>query len=637
MTKKKVIRIGNASGYWGDDPEALGRQVFGPRPLDYITMDFLAEITMSIMQKQRSRDPSAGYARDFVTMLQPVLKKMLQDGTKLITNAGGINPEGCALAVQQLATKLGLKPKIAVVYGDDILRDLPELTSGENASENGKEIGKGKGLDFKNMESGQELGDLKDRMLAANVYFGALPVAKALEKWNPDIVITGRVTDTGITLAAMIHEFGWDLHDYDKLASGIVAGHLIECGSQATGGNFTDWQKVPSYHNIGYPIVEVSASGDFVVTKHEATGGLVSIDTVREQLVYEMGDPKAYITPDVVADFSSVHLASDGPDRVKVYGVKGTPATPFFKVSMAYQDGFKCVGEIAISGPSAKAKAEQFAAIFWKRAGQEYEFSDTEYFGLNACHKSLGRAEEAHEIILRLGVHDGDEKKLKRFSKLIPSLILGGPAGVAVLGGAPRIQSIVSYWPALIPKSSVTPKIAFLENDRLGPPIEVPQETPAAFIPHVTTNPEIAKEPSMTLGKALHSATPQTEASRTPLSAICLGRSGDKGDSANIGLLARSPEAYEFICQSITAQSVKNLFQEFCLGSVIRYPIPQIFGLNFILENALGGGGTVTLRADAQGKTLAQALLRTEFLIPESILASVRNDNTKSEKSGRKP
>ncbi len=610
MAKKTVITIGNASGYWGDDPDALGRQVFGPKPLDYITMDFLAEITMSIMQKQRSRDPSAGYARDFIPMLEPVLKKMLNDGTKLITNAGGINPEACAVAVQNLASKLGLKPKIAVVFGDDILKDLPSLID--------------KGVDFKNMESGRALGSLKDQMLAANVYFGALPVAKALEKWNPDIVITGRVTDTGITLAAMIHEFGWSLSDYDKLASGIVAGHLIECGSQATGGNFTDWQKVPSYHRIGYPIVEVRETGDFTLTKHEGTGGLVCVDTVREQLVYEMGDPKAYITPDVVADFSSVQLSSDGPDRVKVFGVKGSPATPYFKVSMAYQDGFKCVGEIAICGPAAKAKAAQFAEIFWHRSGRQFTQTDTEYFGLNACHKGLGQTEEAHEIILRLGAQDHDEKKLKKFSKLIPSLILGGPAGVAVLGGSPRVQSIVSYWPALMPKSAVTPKIAFLEGERLGPSMDIPQPTLETLNPPSTVNPDYAKIPSMSLERALQSAPSHISLKGkdqwAPLSTICLARSGDKGDSANIGLLARSPEAYEFILEHLTAQKVKDLFQEFCLGSVIRYPIPKILGINFILENALGGGGTVTLRADAQGKTLAQALLRTHFLIPSSLL-----------------
>ena len=443
MSTAKVIRIGNASGYWGDDPEALYRQVMGGR-LDYITMDFLAEITMSIMQKQKGRDPQSGYARDFIPMLERVLPKLLADGTKIISNAGGINPEACAAAVRALAEKLGLKPKIAVVFGDDILADIDTLMA--------------KGAALTNMDDGRAFSTVRPHIQAANVYFGAAPVVKALA-WNPDIIITGRVTDTGITLAPMIHEFGWALSDFDKLASGIVAGHILECGSQATGGNFTDWTKVKSYRNIGYPIVEVSANADFVVTKHPGSGGLVSVDTVREQLFYEMGDPRAYLTPDVVADFSTIHLEAAGPDRVQVRGVKGYEPTSLYKVSMAYEDGFKCVGEIAISGPDARQKAETFAAILWERAGETFDARETEYFGFNACHKSLGHAQDGNEIILRLGVRDSNEKKLKKFAKLIPSLILGGPAGVSVLGGVPRTQAIVSYWPALIPKTLLTPEI----------------------------------------------------------------------------------------------------------------------------------------------------------------------------------
>ena len=617
MSGKAIIRIGNASGYWGDDPEALARQVSGKPSLDYITMDFLAEITMSIMQKQRSKDPHAGYARDFIPMMEGVLRQVLNDGTKIITNAGGINPESCALALQDLARRLGLKPRIAVVYGDDILKDLPTMIN--------------RGIDMRNMESGRHLGEVKNQMLAANVYFGALPVARALSEWNPDIVITGRVTDTGITLGAMIHEFGWELDDYDRLASGIVAGHIIECGSQATGGNFTDWHKVPHYHQIGYPIIEMHASGEFFVTKHPGTGGLVSKDTIREQLVYEMGDPRAYITPDVVADFSTVELQTDAPDRVKVFGIKGQAPTPFYKVSMAYQDGYKCIGEIAISGPHARAKAEVFADIFWSRAGRQFTQTETEYFGLNACHKGLQQSQDANEIILRLGAQDRDEKKLKKFSKLVPSLILGGPAGVAVLGGAPRVQSIVSYWPALIPKESVIPQMALLGDQHLGPAVSVPQPLPAipfGFSSLPQSDLDVAKTPSQPLKTALLPGIKTLPAPvgyhRLPLSSICLARSGDKGDSANIGLLARSQEAYDFILKVVSAQKIKDLFQDFCLGSVIRYPVPRIWGLNFILENALGGGGTVTLRADAQGKTFAQALLSVEWLVPHDVLESVK-------------
>jgi len=422
MTRKTTIRIGNAGGYWGDDPTALQRQVDGGN-LDYISMDFLAEITMSIMQKQRSHDPKLGYARDFLGMLEGVLPKLLKQGTKIITNAGGVNPIACAEAVAKLAEKLGLRPKIAIVHGDDILTHLSELRS--------------KGCQFQNMEDGRSFSEVDTRLEAANIYFGAGPVVEAL-KWNPDIIVTGRVTDTGITVAAMIHEFGWNSRDWDKLAAGIVAGHIIECGCQSTGGNFTDWQLVPTFENMGYPIVEVHLDGSFVVTKHPNTGGLVSLDTVREQLFYEMGNPKAYITPDVVADFSTIQLTADGKDRVKVSGVKGYEPTPLYKVSMAYRDGFKVLGSICISGPNARQKAERFAEIFWSKAGTDFAAVETEYFGWNACHRSLGHQTEGNEIILRLGARDQNQEKLKKFSKLIPALILSGPPGVCVLGGGPE-------------------------------------------------------------------------------------------------------------------------------------------------------------------------------------------------------
>ncbi|NBQ52622.1 MAG: DUF1446 domain-containing protein [Proteobacteria bacterium] len=515
MTKTKdIIRIGNAGGYWGDDPDALKRQVRGGH-LDYISMDFLAEVTMSIMQKQRSHDPKLGYARDFISMLEDVLPDILKNRTKIITNAGGVNPQGCAEAIVALGKRMGLKPKVAIVYGDDILTDIRRLQS--------------EGCEFRNMESGTDFAEVASRIESANIYFGAAPVADAL-KWDPDIIVTGRVTDTGITVGAMLHEFGWSTTDWNKLAAGVIAGHVIECGTQATGGNFTDWRKVPSFANMGFPVLEVHRDGTFVVTKHPGTGGLVSVDTVREQLFYEMGNPHAYITPDVVADFATIRLTQDGTDRVRVSGIKGYEPTPFYKVSMAYADGFKSIGAIAMSGPDARAKAEVFAKNFWGRfEPNEFTETSTEYFGWNACHRSLGGTNDGNEILLRLGARSSDEKKLRRFGKFIPSLILSGPPGVCVIGG-------------------------------------------------------------------------------------------DKGDMANIGIMARSSKAFAFLDQYLTAQRVKDLFQEICLGSVTRYRLPNMEGLNFLLDESLGGGGTVTLRTDAQGKTFAQALLRQKILIPKDVL-----------------
>jgi len=601
MSKKTIIRIGNASGYWGDDPGALFRQVNGGR-LDYITMDFLAEITMSIMQKQRKRDPEAGYARDFIPMLESVLKKMLSDGTKIITNAGGVNPEACAEAISQMAMKLGLRPKIAVVYGDDINDRLAELEA--------------KGCKFSNMEDGRNFSEVNGRIAAANVYFGAAPVVAAL-KMSPDIIITGRVTDTGITLAPMIHELGWSLDDWNKLSAGIVAGHIIECGTHSTGGNFTDWHLVPSFDNPGYPIVEMQEDGTFFVTKHPGSGGLVSVDTVREQLFYEMGNPVSYLTPDVVADFSTIQLEAAGENRVKVFGIRGYEPTPLYKVSMAYADGFKSIGEIAISGPDARKKAEKFAEIFWKKVGTDFAATETEYVGYNAFHRGMGHEDEGNEIILRLGARDSDQRKLKTFGKMIPALILGGPPGVAILGGVPRIQEIMSYWPALIPKNATHPMIAFYDNGYTNI-----SEIDDTLVGHFTEPPvdsQVAEKVSLSLSDIL-SRFKKGDC----LSTICLGRSGDKGDTSNIGVIARSKKSYDFLEKHITAQVVKDLFQELCQGRVIRYSVPNMLGFNFLLEGSLGGGGTMTLRSDAQGKMFAQALLRQKIEIPQDILNELK-------------
>ncbi len=592
-----MIRIGNASGYWGDDPEALARQVNGGK-LDYISMDFLAEITMSIMQKQKSRDPDLGYARDFLPMLEGVLAKIVADGTKIITNAGGINPEACADAITKLALKLGVKVKVAVVYGDDILPDLALLRA--------------KGCQFRNMETDGSFDGIDHKVQAANIYFGAAPVAKALA-WEPDIIVTGRVTDTGITIGPMLHDLGWKLTDFNKLAAGVVAGHIIECGSQSTGGNFTDWHLVKSYKNMGYPIIEMHDDGTFFVTKHPGTGGLVTVDTVREQLFYEMGTPKGYITPDVVADFSTINLKADGENRVKVTNIKGFEPTPLYKVSMAYADGYKCLGEIAISGPNAKEKAEAFAHLFWERAGRDFAKTETELYGLNACHRTLGHAQQAEEIILRLGARDQDQKKLKRFAKIIPSVILGGPPGVFVLGGAPKVTEIVSYWPALMPKSAVNPKVA-LYNNGLSDIQEVTDTLSGNFVPEHEEC-QVANQAKTSLAEVKRSTS-----KGTPLSAICLARSGDKGDTANIGVMARSEKAFEFLDHYLAAERVKDGFQELCLGSVRHYKLKNMLGFNFLLENSLGGGGTMTLRADAQGKTFAQAVLRQKVEIPQHIL-----------------
>ncbi len=594
----KTIRIGNAGGYWGDDPDALRYQVTGG-DLDFITIDYLAEITMSIMNKQMRRNPETGFARDFLNHLSPVFETVMEKGIRIITNAGGVNPTGLARALGKLAAEKGLTPKIAVVDGDNILNDIDRFAD--------------EGVDFSNMETGAPYSDIRGRVLSANLYFGARPVVKAL-KAGADIVITGRVTDTGITLAAMMASFDWAKDDYDKLAAGIVAGHILECGAQSTGGNFTDWRKVPSFDIVGYPIAEVSEDGSVMITKHDSLGGLVSVDTVREQLLYEMGQPKNYITPDVIADFSSIRLEAAGKNRVRVFGVKGTTPTDLLKVSIAYEDGFKSEGSIIISGPDAREKAEKFAEIFWSRVGRDFEDYLTEYVGLNACHRHLAPLAESNEILLRFAVRDHDREKFERFRRKLPALILSGPPAVAVTGGAPQVRNVVSYWPALVPQEISTWEVTVFDGDDV--------------LFHETGGwPETGGMPVTDDVDGKDSAIPafSTETRRVPLKTIALGRSGDKGDMSNIGVIARSELAYKFIGTLLTANRVKEIFKDIVKGKVERYPVPNLLAWNFLLHEALGGGGTLSLRIDAQGKTLAHALISQEFDIPVDVLDSVES------------
>ena len=598
---QRSVKIGNASGYWGDDPDALCRQVTGGA-LDYISMDFLAEVTMSIMQKQKNRDPQRGYATDFVTMLKPVLRELVRKKICVISNAGGVNPFACADAIAALAETEGVQVNIAVVHGDGILERVHDLHA--------------QGVAFTNMEDGRSFTQIADKLEAANVYFGAQPVVEALRS-KPDIVVCGRVTDTGITLAALMHEFKWSPQDWDKLAAGVIAGHVLECGCQVTGGNFTDWQLVEDFTAMGYPIVEMFADGTFAITKHPDSGGLVSVDTVREQLVYEMGDPHNYITPDVICDFSTLTLEQQGEDRVLVSNARGRAPTTTHKVSMCYRDGYKASGSIIVSGPHALAKARKFAAIFQQRIAadvSELEEMLIEYGGQDACHRSLGASTEGDEILLRLSARATTREKLQKFIKLVPALILSGPPGVAIIGGAPRVQEIISYWPALLPKDAVPALLARQGKDsERAIAIDVPDET--------STEPSF---PAPQIATQVHDTDrPATTGQRMPLSRLCLARSGDKSDAANIGVLARSEAAYKFLDRYLTAQRVKNYFRDLCHGEVKRYALPRLQGFNFILTQALGGGGTKSLRLDPQGKTLAQALLRQEVCVPAEVCADI--------------
>jgi len=614
MNGSELIRIGNAGGYWGDDPHALRRQVLGPVGLDYISIDYLAEVTMSILQKQRGKDPGAGYARDFVAQVEPLLEQILLRRIRIITNAGGVNPGACAEALAAVARAKGLKLRIAVVEGDDVTPRLAGLMAD--------------GVDLANLETGEPFQPHAGRVLSANAYFGAMPVAEAL-RCEPHIVICGRVTDTGITLAPLIHEFGWGPADWNRLAAGIVAGHIIECGAQATGGNFTDWKKVPSFLDLGFPIVECRRDGSFTVTKQPGSGGLVSCQTVREQLLYEMGEPGSYLTPDVVADFASVRLEPDGPDRVRVSGVQGRPPTELLKVSIAYADGFKAGGALILSGPDARAKADLLAGVFWRRLEAELDLAGlprlehtcSERVGDDATHRELTPPHRASEILLRLSARSGRREGLELFRKLLPSMILSGPAGVAVTGGAPAISEVVSYWPALMPRDRALASVRVLEERGTGRLEPVAETGP---LPWPATP---GAQPAPAPADPWPACADGGPTVRVPLMRIAHARSGDKGDTANIGLIGRSGPCYAWMREHIGAGQVKAWFGGHCRGAVTRHPVPQLWALNFLLEETLGGGGTLSLFIDAQGKTLAQALLRCEVELPEALLATIAPEN----------
>jgi hypothetical protein len=447
---KDLIRIASGQGFWGDQLDAPKQQVENG-PIDYLMLDYLAEVTMSIMQKQRQRNPALGYARDFVPLMGEILPAVVERGIRVVANAGGVNPPGCRDAVLEEARRAGLegRARIGMVTGDDILERLPELTE--------------RGVELRNMDTGEPLSSVLDRVQSANAYIGARPIVEALRQ-DAHVVITGRSTDTALTYAPIIHEFGWGWDDADRIAAGIVAGHINECGAQASGGNcLIDWRNIPDLARVGYPIIEAYPDGSFVVTKHEGTGGCINAPTVKEQLLYEMGDPKSYITPDGIADFTTIRLEEDGENRVRVFGVRGGPRTDMLKVSIAYSGGYKATGTLVYAWPDAVEKAQAADRILRERLdrlGLEFDEILTEYVGWNATHGPLAGElpRDLPEVTVRWGVRGPSQEAVDRFTKELAPLVLAGPPSVTgFAGGRPKVQEVVAYWPALIPRGEVEP------------------------------------------------------------------------------------------------------------------------------------------------------------------------------------
>ena len=440
-----MIRIANGQGFWGDWLEAPVRLV-DQGPIDFLVLDYLAEITMSILQKQKQEDPALGYARDFPPLIGRLARKLKERNIKVVANAGGVNPVACAHAVLLAAPAL----KVAVVRGDDVFGRIDEFL--------------GKGYAMRDMETALPISTIRPRIQSANAYIGAFPLAEALDT-GADVVIAGRSTDTALTLAPMVHKFKWKPDDWDKLAAGTIAGHIIECGAQCSGGNCqVDWQSMPDMADIGYPIVEADPDGSFTVTKHSNTGGRVDSGTIKEQLLYELGDPKRYLTPDCTADFTTIQLADSGPDRVRVTGICGGPRPPTLKLSISYANGWKAIGTLVYSWPQALEKARAADRIVRERLtalGLDFEEIYTEYFGVNACHGPAAPPNpDPPEVQLRIGVRGQDRKAVDRFTRELVPLVLNGPPGATGFGdGRPPVREIVAYWSALIPRDEIATRV----------------------------------------------------------------------------------------------------------------------------------------------------------------------------------
>lgn len=593
----RKVRIGNSSGFWGDEPMAMERQVRMGR-LDYLTADYLAEVSMSILAKQQARDEQRGYVIDFIEHVQLSLEALKSHFPKIVTNAGGNNPIACAKALQALLSKAGFKKKVIAVTGDNIITKVPELRQVGNT--------------FSNLETGEGFEEMSGRLRTANAYTSSEGIVKALEM-GADIVICGRASDSALAIGPIKYEMSWSSDQWDLMASAMVAGHLIECGTQVTGGNYTDWKTIKGWHHMGYPIVEFFEDGYFIVTKAPGTGGVVNEWTVKEQLVYEIADPENYMGPDVIADLTTLEVTWISMDQVMVKGVKGKPAPDTWKVSMAYHDGYKATGHIVVGGADAHLKAETLKDIFWKRL-PDFDKTRSSFIGSDALGQSL-KNPEPKEILLQFTAFDQAQEKLYQFSKEVAGLILSGPQGVAAYGGRPKVQEVMAYWPTLVFKKDL--ELGLWEVDDKGKASNVLTLHPEAM----KTGTDSTQHPKTTTISL--SVQVPTNGAEVPLDKICLARSGDKGNSINLGVIARSRLAYEYIHKYLTPDLLKRWFSDICEGEIMRYELENLLALNFVLHESLDGGGTRSGRLDPQGKMLASAFLQKKLFVPKSVTVSV--------------
>ncbi|MCX7568104.1 DUF1446 domain-containing protein [Sulfitobacter sp. F26169L] len=589
------VRIGGAAGYWGDSTQAP-RQLVEKGNVDYLVFDYLAEVTMSILVRAKAADPTKGYAADFVHLvMKPLLPQIKEKGIKVVVNAGGVNIAACADALRKVAADQGIALKVGIVEGDDLLGRMDDLRS----------------RDIREMFSG---APLPDELSSANAYLGAFPIAAALDG-GAEVVITGRCVDSAVTLGILIHEFGWSADAYDQLAAGTLAGHILECGAQATGGNVTDWQdSADGWDNMGYPIAECFADGRFVISKPAGTGGIVSRLSVGEQILYETGDTQSYIVPDVICDFSQAVLDQSAPDEVTITDVKGRAPTDTFKVSATYRDGYRATALTLVTGFEAVEKARHYGDALLKRVTRLLGERGMDGFDRTAVHvigaetlwgaNASPHAAQAREVVVQTDVRHQDKAAIEVFSKETTGVALSMTTGRCGVGeaGRPKATPVVAQFAFLLDKSDVVPVVS-VDGQALG--FTPPQQT---YSPAPALSPPPQSEPF------------EGPTTTCQLIDIAVARSGDKGNSANVGVMARKPEFYDVICREVTAEKVAAWFAHVTKGEVSCFAAPGMGAVNFLLRETLDGGGTSSLHLDKLAKTYGQQILAMPVEVPSALL-----------------
>jgi hypothetical protein len=595
----RIVRIGGAGGFLGDS-QIAAPQLLAAGKLDYIVLDYLAEVTMSLLARSQAKTPGGGYARDFTEWVwKDNLAALKAQGVKLVTNAGGLNPAACRARMEALAAEAGLSFKIAIIEGDDLRPRRDEISGAPE------------------MFTGAEAPD-PSRTLSLNAYLGAKPIAEALDA-GAEVVITGRVVDSAVVLGPLVHEFGWAWDDYDRLAAGSLCGHVLECGAQATGGLFTDWEKVPDWAHIGYPIAECAPDGSFIVTKPEGTGGLCAPATIAEQILYEVGDPQSYPLPDVICDFTQVTVEDAGPNRVRVAGAKGRAPSGAYKVCQTYQDGWRVIALSPVVGRDAARKAERQASAVIERVEEllrarnlpPFRATRIEALGAEATYGAQSRARDSREVICKIGVEHEDRAAIEVLLREIESPTTSMSVGsTGWFGARPTPAPVVRIHSFLI------------DRDRAPARVDVDGRAFASDLAPVTPGP--APEP---IAPGPTERPPLAELAMVPLVALAWGRSGDKGDAFNVGVIARRPEFMPYIRAALTEDAVKQWFAHEFEGAtapqVRRYEVPGLDALNFHLLQSLGGGQMASLRLDALAKGKAQQLLDMEIAVPAALLPGI--------------